>query len=188
MYRLYSASKPTMAKTHTLRFTRIFLVEVSACGEIMQTFPYANRQPLLMMYCSNNGHPRQMLHRTAHVRVFIADDSPLISERIAVMLEACAMIIVGQAKTPKESIDGILASCPDVVVLDIQLGGGSGLQVLRAVRHKVPHIAFVMFSNSSGPSYRKCFLGEGAEDFLDKSHEFDQLAHAVAKASRHVAH
>ncbi len=104
------------------------------------------------------------------------------------MLGASAITIVGQAETPQDSIDGILAAYPDVVVLDVQLEGGSGLQVLRAVRHVAPNIAFVVFSNSSGPNYRKCYLGEGAEDFLDKSHEFDQLAHAVVKASQHAAY
>ncbi len=95
------------------------------------------------------------------------------------------MTIVGQAETPQDSIDGILAAYPDVVVLDVQLEGGSGLQVLRAIRQTAPNIAFVVFSNSSDASYRKCYLGEGAEDFLDKTHEFNQLAQAVVNASQH---
>jgi len=129
-----------------------------------------------------------MPHQYTSVRVFIADDSLLIRDRVALLLGANAMTVVGQAETPQDSISGILAAAPDVVVLDVQLDGGSGLQVLRAVRHAAPSIAFVVFSNSSGPGYRKCYLGEGAEDFLDKSHEFDQLAHAVVKASQQAAY
>lgn len=129
-----------------------------------------------------------MPHQYTSVRVFIADDSLLIRDRVALLLGANAMTVVGQAETPQDSINGILAAAPDVVVLDVQLDGGSGLQVLRAVRHAAPGIAFVVFSNSSGPGYRKCYLGEGAEDFLDKSHEFDQLAHAVVKASQQAAY
>ncbi|UUZ63687.1 response regulator [Polaromonas sp. P1-6] len=71
-----------------------------------------------------------------------------------------------------------------MVVLDVQLEGGSGLQVMRVVRQAAPGIAFVVFSNNSGPAYRKRYLLEGAARFLDKSTEFDQLARAVAKASR----
>jgi len=129
-----------------------------------------------------------MSRRKAPVKVFIADDSTLLRDRVATMLGASTMAIVGQADTPQGSIDGILAAHPDVVVLDVQLDGGAGLQVLRAIRQAAPHIAFVVFSNNSGPSYRKRYLGEGAEDFLDKSTEFDRLAHAVAKASRHAVH
>jgi DNA-binding NarL/FixJ family response regulator len=119
----------------------------------------------------------------APVRVFLADDSAMIRERVAAMLAARAMDIVGHAETPQGSIDGILAARPDVVVLDVQLEGGSGLQVLRAVKETAPDIAFVVFSNNSGPAYRKRFLGEGAQRFLDKSTEFDQLVPAVENAS-----
>ena len=96
------------------------------------------------------------------------------------------MTVVGQAETPKDSIEGILAVYPDVVVLDVQLEGGSGLQVLRAIRHAAPDIAFVIFSNSSDPIYRKRYLGAGAEEFRDKTHQFDQLAKAVLNASQHA--
>ena len=131
-------------------------------------------------------HITEMNQKDISVRVFIADDSSLIRERVASMLGASAMTIVGQAETPQDSIEGILAVYPDVVVLDVQLEGGSGLQVLRAIRHAAPGIAFVVFSNSSDPSYRKRYLGAGADGFLDKTHEFDQLAQAVFNASQHT--
>lgn len=102
------------------------------------------------------------------------------------MLDAGGMAIVGEAETPQSSIDGILGALPDVVVLDVQLDGGSGLQVLRAVRDAAPGIGFVVFSNNACPAYRKRYLGEGADCFLDKSSEFDQLVLAVADASRHA--
>lgn len=70
-----------------------------------------------------------------------------------------------------------------MVVLDVQLDGGTGLQVLRAVREAQPAIGFVVFSNNSGPQYRKRYLGQGAHRFLDKSTEFDQLPTAVQAAS-----
>ena len=46
-----------------------------------------------------------------------------------------------------------------------------------------PDIAFVVFSNNSGPAYRKRYLGAGAVRFLDKSAEFDQLPQAVSAAA-----
>ena len=120
------------------------------------------------------------------VKVFLADDSAPIRDRVAAMLQTSAMAIVGQASTPQTSIDGILATSPDVVVLDAQLEGGQGLQVLRAIRHAAPVVAFVVFSSNSGPAYRKRYAAEGAMAFLDKSTEFDQLVQAVKTASEHV--
>jgi two-component system response regulator DesR len=125
---------------------------------------------------------------TAPVTVFLADDSAAIRQRVAALLDAESMAVVGAAGTPDASIDGILALHPDVVVLDVQLEGGSGLHVLQAVRRAAPEIAFVVFSNNSHPAYRQRYLGAGAVRFLDKSDEFDQLAHAVASASQAPAH
>lgn len=113
------------------------------------------------------------------VKVFLAEDSRMIRTRLASMMAAHDMAIVGEAETAEGSIEGILAARPDVVVLDVQLLGGTGLQVLRAVRAADPAIAFVVFSNNADPAYRKRYLGEGADRFLDKTTEFDQLVDAV---------
>ena len=120
------------------------------------------------------------------IKVFLADDSQQIRERVNAILGAAHLDVIGQAATPDTCIAGILESHPDVVVLDVQLEGGTGLQVLKAVRTADPDVAFVVFSNNSAPAYRKRYLGEGAVRFLDKSTEFDQLAHAVATAGRRV--
>ena len=114
------------------------------------------------------------------LRVFLVDDSEAIRSRVAALLSAREMAVVGQAGTPQASIDGILAARPDVVVLDVQLEGGTGLQVLRAVREANPGIDFVVLSNNASEPYRKRYLGAGARRFLDKSSEFDQLPAAVA--------
>jgi two-component system response regulator DesR len=126
-----------------------------------------------------------MVHRDIPVKVFLADDSPLVRGRVAAMLGDGGIDVVGQAETPQSSIHGILTTRPDVVVLDVQLEGGSGLQVLREVREVAPSISFVVFSNNAGDAYRKRYLGEGADRFLDKTTEFDQLVLAVTDASRH---
>lgn len=126
-----------------------------------------------------------MQTRSATVKVFLADDSPAIRQRVGALLGAAAMDVVGEGATPETCIDGILKAHPDVVVLDHQLEGGTGLQVLKAVRTADPQVAFVVFSNNAAPAYRKRYLGEGALRFLDKSTEFDQLAEAVAAAGRH---
>ncbi len=118
-------------------------------------------------------------------RVFLADDSGAIRARVAALLGAHDLAVIGQAATPQGCIDGILSSRPEVVVLDVQLEGGSGLQVLQAVRAADPAIAFVVFSNNANPAYRKRYLGEGATQFLDKSSDFEQLPAAIQAAVPH---
>ena len=128
-----------------------------------------------------------MPQNTAPVKVFLAEDSALMRERVGAMLAARAMQIVGYGQTPQACIDGILAARPDVVVLDVQLEGGTGLEVLRTVRQKEPGIEFVVFTINAGPAFRKRYLAEGARRFLDKATEFDQLVSSVERASRITA-
>jgi two-component system response regulator DesR len=128
-----------------------------------------------------------MTHSHVPVKVFIAEDSAIVRDRVAALLSDREMDIVGHGETPQACIDGILAVHPDVVVLDVRLEGGTGLQVLRAVHQVEPGIVFVVFSNNAGPAYRQRYLGEGAQRFLDKTTEMDQLADAVRNTT-HQAH
>ena len=119
---------------------------------------------------------------TVPIKVFLADHSGIIRERVAAMLIARGMTVVGHGDTPQECIDGILVTRPDVVVLEVELDGGSGLQVLRAVRLLEPGIPFVVFTIHADPAFCLRYLAEGARRFLDKATEFDQLANAVEQA------
>jgi Response regulator containing a CheY-like receiver domain and an HTH DNA-binding domain len=129
-----------------------------------------------------------MASSNASIKVFLADDSLAIRQRLSALLDAADMAVVGQGATPQSCIAGILRSQPDVVVLDVQLEGGTGLEVLKAVRAAAPEVAFVVLSNSAAPAYRKRYLGEGARQFLDKSTEFDQLTQAIASLGRRAIH
>ena len=125
---------------------------------------------------------------SASPRVFLADDASAIRQRVNAMLSAAGMTVVGEAATPEACIDGILASQPDVVVLDVQLEGGTGLQVLQGVRAARPQVAFVVFSNNAAAPYRRRYLAEGAQRFLDKSADFNELAQAVLTACPGAIH
>ena len=81
------------------------------------------------------------------------------------------------------AIEGILSARPDAVVLDIQLQGGSGLEVIRAVRARAPEIAFVILTGHPNPRYRMAFAREGARAFLDKCSEFEQISTEILAAS-----
>ncbi len=116
------------------------------------------------------------------LRVFLAEDSAPIRERIAGLLAAQHMDVVGGAATPRDCIEAILRMHPDVVVLDMQLEGGSGLEVLRTVHRAEPGIAFVVFSNHAQPPYVKRYLADGAASVLDKTLDFQRLAQAVEAA------
>jgi DNA-binding NarL/FixJ family response regulator len=122
------------------------------------------------------------------MKVFLVDDSTVVRDRVAAVLKDLAMTIVGSAETPEDAIHGILTTHPDVVVLDVQLQGGGGLDVLRAVRRTRPDIVFVVFTNYADPACRALYLSSGAQRYLDKTTQFDQLAIEVGRLASSVAH
>lgn len=133
-------------------------------------------------------HSDRMPSSPPFARVFLADDYPPLRERVSTMLAAGGMEVIGQAATPRDCIAAILATQPDVVVLDVQLEGGTGLEVLKAVRAAQPRIAFVVFTNNVAPAYCKRYLAAGAACFLDKNADFNQLGDAVAAARQRQIH
>jgi DNA-binding NarL/FixJ family response regulator len=125
------------------------------------------------------------------IRVFIVEDSVPIRERLTELLATAAGIsVVGHAGTADAAIAGILGTRADSVVLDINLIGGSGLEVLKSVRKSAPDTVFVVLTNTPTSQYRAVFLNAGAQAFLDKTTEFEKVPAAViagtANTPRHV--
>jgi DNA-binding NarL/FixJ family response regulator len=110
------------------------------------------------------------------MRVFITDDSKIVVERLADLLKDVAGVeIVGQAGNALEAMLSIHLTNPDAVILDLQMPGGSGLDVLRAIRQGHPGLKVLICTNYAYPQYRDECLAAGATYFLDKSADFDKI-------------
>ena len=82
------------------------------------------------------------------MRVFIVDDSSLVVERLADLLEEVpGAVLVGKASDVPHAIHGIRAVKPDALILDLQMPGGSGLDVLRAIRNDYPQLRILICTN-----------------------------------------
>jgi len=114
------------------------------------------------------------------LKVFISDDSAAVRERLVTMaLDLPEIAVVGQAQAAPESLDAIRQTRPDVVILDIRMPGGNGLEVLREVKKMNPAPRVIMLTNYAYVQYRKKCEEAGADFFLDKSTEFDQIPLAL---------
>jgi DNA-binding NarL/FixJ family response regulator len=110
------------------------------------------------------------------MKVFIADDSMVVVERLADLLdEVPGAQLVGQAGDVPEAVRGIQEMKPDAIILDLQMPGGSGLDVLRAIRMDYPDLYVLICTNYPYPQYREECLTAGANFFLDKSAEFEKI-------------
>jgi DNA-binding NarL/FixJ family response regulator len=124
------------------------------------------------------------------MKVFIADDSNPVIERLADLLEEIpGAQLVGRAGTVSEALHGVARTNPDALILDLQMPGGSGLDVLRAVRADHPYLQVLVCTNYPHEKYREECLNSGANFFLDKSAEFEKLLSILRQLVRNeVSH
>lgn len=110
------------------------------------------------------------------MRVFIVEDSPVISERLATLLsDMQAVEVVGHAEDVAEAVESIRMIRPDAVILDMQIPGGSGFAVLREIRQSKLPTVVIIFTNDPFPPYRQRCVDAGADFFLDKTTEIEEL-------------
>ncbi len=113
---------------------------------------------------------------TAATRVFIVDDAPAVLERLREYVDTIpGATVVGDAATPAAAIEGIGRTDPACVLLDYQLDGGTGVDVLRALRATSPSTVFIVLTNHADAQYRRVCLAAGADHFFDKTTEVEHV-------------
>ena len=116
------------------------------------------------------------------MKIFIVDDSALVRERIIAMIsEHPGIEIIGQAKNAPEGIKSILELKPDMVILDIRMPGGNGIEVLNKIKKIKPAPTIIILTNYPYPQYRKKCMEAGADYFFDKSTEFNKIIEVINK-------
>ncbi len=110
------------------------------------------------------------------MNIFIADDSQVLIDRLSDLVkEVPGVTLVGSAGDAPEAGRAILELRPDVVILDIQMKNGNGLEVLEAVKSIHPDTIVIVLTNYPYAQYRHKCLTAGADFFLDKSNEFQNI-------------
>jgi DNA-binding NarL/FixJ family response regulator len=131
--------------------------------------------------CGNTAGMGQATPTPNPLRVFLAEDSALIRQRLETMIAAAGAATVGQANNSGEAIRGILDTRPELVILDIQLKEGSGFDVLRAIYEQAPDIDIYLFSNFDSYPYRQLAERLGARGVFDKCREFENMRDLIAQ-------
>lgn len=116
------------------------------------------------------------------MKVFVVDDSHLVRERIIEMIsELRGVEISGQAERAKEAVVSIQKLKPDVVILDIRLPGGNGIEVLKGIKKNKSTPIIIILTNYPYPQYKKKCKEAGADFFFDKATEFHKVVMALKK-------
>lgn len=110
------------------------------------------------------------------MKVFLVDDSAIVLEKLAAMISGIEGVeIAGQALNARDAIQSIVALKPDVVILDIRMNGGSGLDVLKRIKKEIPPPIVIMLTNYPYPQYREKCQALGADYFFDKVTEIEKI-------------
>ena len=113
--------------------------------------------------------------------ILIVDDSALIVKRLIDMLhELNSFEWIKSADNYADAIQLISATSPEILLLDINLPDKSGIDILRISKEQNPSTKVIMITNQANDYYRKLCLRLGADYFIDKSKEFEQIADIIA--------
>ncbi|OGA25171.1 MAG: hypothetical protein A3I02_08745 [Betaproteobacteria bacterium RIFCSPLOWO2_02_FULL_67_26] len=119
------------------------------------------------------------------MKVFVVEDSQAVRERLVEMIRDIKDVdVVGEAASEEAAVSGILATRPDVAILDISLGEGSGIDVLAQVKRQLPALKGIMLTNYATPQHVKASADAGAEYFLDKSSEFEKIVDILERLAQ----
>ena len=114
------------------------------------------------------------------LKILIVDDSAIIRSRLTSLLSDLPHVeIVDEADDAPQALELIRLRKPDVVILDIHLTHGSGLNLLPDIKRDRPAVVVIILTNYPYPQYRDKCLADGADFFFDKSSEFERVISVV---------
>lgn len=117
------------------------------------------------------------------VRILLVDDHPIVREGLALFLGSDpAMQVCGQADDTTEALR-ILSTVPvDLMILDLNLGGSSGLDLLSASRERFPEVLVLVLSMHGEPELIRRAIQLGAAGFVRKQDAPNLLFSAINRA------
>ena len=117
------------------------------------------------------------------MKVLIVDDHAVVRQGMQRLLGPIPGATIIEAATAGEALDAFRTASPDVVVLDINLGGSSGLELLQRLLMENSSARIVMFSMHAEPLYAARAISAGAYGYVSKSAPAEELAVAVKRAA-----
>lgn len=124
------------------------------------------------------------------LNVLIVDDEPIVIKGIMYMFKkyALSVSVVGSAYSGKEAIELIERMHPDLVMIDIQMPGINGLEVIRWTRQRYPEIYFIVVTAYDFFEYAQEAISLGVSEFLLKPIQPDQLKNTVNRIQEDLKH
>jgi two-component system response regulator NreC len=117
--------------------------------------------------------------------VVIADDHAVVRKGLRMLVDAEPELrVVAEAGTVPDALRMARAHRPGVLVLDLNMPGGSGLEAIPTIREQAPMTAIVVLTMQNDPGFARQALQSGALGFVLKEAADDELLEAIRLAAR----
>ena len=118
------------------------------------------------------------------INVMLVDDHAVVRMGFRMLLEATEDIrVVAEAESAEVAYQQIASTQPDVIVMDISLGGTMGVEAARRIVARDKHARVLGLSSHEDPSYVRYMLKAGALGYLSKRTAPDELIHAIRQVN-----
>ena len=118
------------------------------------------------------------------MRILLADDHALFRDGLASLLGAWGHDVVGQASTGAEAAALAERTQPDLVLMDVRMPGGSGIEATARIKETCPSTAIVMVTVSEDEDDLFAAIKAGAQGYLLKNLEAAQLRSMIDAVGR----
>ncbi len=117
------------------------------------------------------------------IRLLIADDHEVVRTGLRSILEGTEIEVIGEAIGGEDAVQKTMELAPDVVVLDIRMAGGDGLNALGRIKLEKPDTPILMFSTYDNPTYVARSVALGASGYLLKNAGCERLVDAIRRVA-----
>jgi DNA-binding NarL/FixJ family response regulator len=117
------------------------------------------------------------------IKLLIADDHEVVRSGLKSLLAGTDIKIVAEASTGEQAVRLALKHEPDVVLLDVRMPEGDGLNSLGRIKLDRPNMPILMLSTYDNPTYVARAVALGASGFLLKGISRDKLIEAIRSAA-----
>ena len=115
-----------------------------------------------------------------HNKILVVDDHPLVRQGLAQFInQEKDMEVCGEASNGFEALQVIEESSPDLVIVDIEMEGLNGMELVRNMKVQYPEVPVLMLSMYDESLYAERALRAGARGYLMKQEDPEKVVHAI---------
>ena len=119
-------------------------------------------------------------------RILIVDDNPLVRRGLRALIDSEPDLrVCAEAATHQEGLVAIVLSRPDLVIADLSLGAGNGLDMLKDIRTSHAHLPVLVLSMHDASLYAERAWRAGAKGYVSKQ-EMGDRRHSLCAGRRHI--